>query len=173
MPRERNSGVDMLRIIATFMVLILHILGQGGLLAALPSYSIRYKAAWLIEVACYCAVNCYGLISGYVGVNSRFSYSNILRTWLQVAFYTVGAAVVLHFFMPNIVTIATIKQAFSPVTTSKYWYYTAYFCMSFFMPAMNHLLNTFPKKTALALGFVGRHFIFPRSLVHQDRSVLS
>ncbi len=127
------------------MVLVLHILGQGGLLAALPSHSLRYKAAWALEIACYCAVNCYGLISGFVGWNSRSSWSNILRTWLQVLFYTVGAAVILHFFIPDVVTLGTIRDAFFPVTKNIYWYYTAYFCMSFFVPAMNHLIQTFPK----------------------------
>ena len=64
--RERNYGVDFLRIIATFMVLTLHILGQGGLLVTLTSGTVRYHVFWFLEVVCYCAVNCYGLISGYV-----------------------------------------------------------------------------------------------------------
>jgi len=137
------------------MVLFLHILDQGGLLEVLPRYSLPYMLMWSIEVVCYCAVNCYGLISGYVGVHSRFSYSNILRTWLQVAFYTVGATLVLHCVMPDVVSKDLIKGAFFPVLTNKYWYYTAYFGMSFFIPAMNHLLKTFPKKQMTALLFCG------------------
>lgn len=145
MIKQRNTGVDLLRILAAYMVIVLHILGQGGLLAALPSHSLRYQAAWCLEVLCYCAVNCFGLISGFVGWNSRGSLGGILRTWLQVVFFTVGAAVVLHFFIPEAVTLESIHQAFFPVQNKKYWYYTAYFCMSFFVPAMNHLIQTFPK----------------------------
>lgn len=155
MARQRNSGIDLLRIAASFMVLILHILGQGGLLAVLPSHSLRYKAAWVLEIICYCAVNCYGLISGFVGWNSRSGWSGILRTWLQVLFYTVGAAVILHFFIPDVVTLDTIRSAFFPVIHNKYWYYTAYFCMSFFVPAMNHLLQTFPKSQLQFLVIAG------------------
>lgn len=146
MVRQRNTGIDFLRILAAFMVIILHILGQGGLLDALPSHSIRYKAAWSLEIMCYCAVNCFGLISGFVGWNSRSSWSGILRTWLQVLFYTVGASVILHFFIPDAVPLKAIFKSFFPVLTAKYWYYTAYFCLSFFAPAMNHLIRTFPKQ---------------------------
>lgn len=145
MAGQRNTGIDSLRMISAYMVLVLHILGQGGLLAALPSHSLRYKAAWVLEIACYCAVNCYGLISGFVGWKSRSGWSGILRTWLQVLFYTVGAAVILHVFLPDVVTLDTIRSAFFPVIHKKYWYYTAYFCMSFFVPAMNHLIQTFPR----------------------------
>ena len=155
MGKQRNPGVDSLRIIAAFMVLILHILGQGGLLEVLPSHSLRYKAAWIIEIACYCAVNCFGLISGFVGWNSRFSWSGILHTWFQVLFYTVGASIILHFFIPNTVTFDTIRLSFFPVTQNKYWYYTAYFCMSFFIPALNHLIQTFSKKQLRLLVIFG------------------
>lgn len=155
MGRQRNIGIDSLRIIAAFMVLILHILGQGGLLAALPSHSLRYKAVWIIEIACYCAVNCFGLISGFVGWNSYFSWSSILRTWFQVLFYTVGASIILHFFIPDTVTLDTIRSSFFPVTNKLYWYYTAYFCMSFFVPALNHLIQTFPKQQLQLLVIFG------------------
>lgn len=146
MTTERDHGADLLRIISMGMILILHILGQGGLLAALPEASVRYKAAWFMETACYGAVNCCALISGYVGVNAKFRYSNILRLWLQVVFYTVGAAVLLHIVRPDSVGRSAIGTAFFPVSNGRYWYYTAYFCMSFFIPAMNHLVNTMPKR---------------------------
>lgn len=33
---ERNYGLDLLRMAAMFMVILLHILGQGGILKQLP-----------------------------------------------------------------------------------------------------------------------------------------
>lgn len=155
MAKQRNTGIDTLRIISSFMVLILHILGEGGLLEALPGHSLHYKAAWTMEIACYCAVNCFGLISGFVGCNSRSSWSGILRTWLQVLFYTVGAAVILHFFIPEVITLDIIRNSFFPVTNRIYWYYTAYFCVSFFAPAMNHLILTLPRRQLRLLVITG------------------
>ena len=45
--KQRNYGIDLLRMIAMLMVVILHILGKGGVLQAAPPLSIRYETAWL------------------------------------------------------------------------------------------------------------------------------
>lgn len=75
--QERNYGIDFLRIISMFMIVILHILGNGGILASVQIGSSNYHLAWILEIASYCAVNCYALISGYVGIYSVHKYSNI------------------------------------------------------------------------------------------------
>ena len=69
---QRNRGIDLLRMTAMWMVVILHILNKGGVLAAAAPLSAGQGTARLLETAAYCAVNCYGLISGYVGVQRRF-----------------------------------------------------------------------------------------------------
>ena len=65
---QRNRGIDLLRMAAMWMVVILHILNKGGVLGATAPLSVGCETARLLEIAAYCAVNCYGLISGYVGV---------------------------------------------------------------------------------------------------------
>ena len=87
--RERNYGIDALRIIAMFMVVILHVLGKGGVLISLEKFSLGYEIAWFLEILVFCAVNCYALISGYVMYGSKPKYSSLALLWLQVAFYTV------------------------------------------------------------------------------------
>ncbi|EOS72255.1 hypothetical protein C819_04357, partial [Lachnospiraceae bacterium 10-1] len=52
---ERNYGIDLLRIIAMLLVVVLHVLGQGGVLEA--SKGVRAAVAWFFEVAAYCAVD--------------------------------------------------------------------------------------------------------------------
>ena len=42
----------------------------------------------------YCAVDCYGLISGYVGVNGKFRPARLLELWLQVFFYSFGLSLI-------------------------------------------------------------------------------
>lgn len=86
---QRNVGIDGLRIIAMFMVVILHTLGQGGVLSASTTLSTQYETAWFLEIVAYCAVNCYAIISGYVGVTAKYRCSNMAVLWLRVVFYTV------------------------------------------------------------------------------------
>ena len=95
MGEKRNYGVDALRILAMYMIVILHVLGQGGILDAVRRGTGQYSVAWFMEIASYCAVNCYALISGYVGVKTKFRMSNILYLWLQVVFYGLLAAWIL------------------------------------------------------------------------------
>lgn len=75
---RRNYGIDLLRMLSMFMVSVLHVLGQGSVLSASGKIPLNYAFAWFLEISAYCAVNCYALISGYVGVKSRFKYTTSL-----------------------------------------------------------------------------------------------
>ena len=59
-------------------IMTLHILGHGGILDSLNILSVNYNIAWLLETCAYCAVDCFMLISGYIGVESKFKYSNLI-----------------------------------------------------------------------------------------------
>lgn len=76
---ERNWGIDSLRVLCMFMIVIWHILWHGGVLANVSVPSLQYDIAWLLAMLAFGAVNCYGLISGYVGVRSRFKLSNLVE----------------------------------------------------------------------------------------------
>ena len=142
---QRNRGIDLLRMTAMWMVVILHILNKGGVLAAAAPLSAGQGTARLLETAASCAVNCYGLISGYVGVQRRFRYSGALALWLRVAFYTLGITAVFACLMPGSVNGDRVLRAFFPVLFRQYWYVTAYFGMCLFIPFFNLLLNRLSK----------------------------
>lgn len=80
---ERNWGIDSLRVLCMFMIVIWHILWRGGVLANVSVPSLQYDIAWLLAMLAFGAVNCYGLISGYVGVRSRFKLSNLVELWMR------------------------------------------------------------------------------------------
>ena len=82
---NRNFGIDLLIIISMPMVVILHVLGQGGVLESTKLFSPNYMITWFLEIAAYCAVNCYALISGYVGYESKHKFSNLFHLLFHVA----------------------------------------------------------------------------------------
>ncbi len=135
--KERNYGIDLLRIVAMFMVLFLHILGNGGILFEVNVLSPHGIIAWFFEMATFSAINCYGVISGYVGVDSRYKYSSAVTLWLQIAAYSVLIALVYHLRYPQAVSLSSFLTYFFPVCTKKYWYVTAYFGMFFLSPVLN------------------------------------
>ena len=111
---QRNRGIDLLRMAAMWMVVILHILNKGGVLEAAAPMSAGRETARLLEIAAYCAVNCYGLISGYVGVGHRFRYSGAIALWLRAAFYTLGITAAFALLMPGSVNGDRVLRAFLP-----------------------------------------------------------
>ncbi len=143
---KRNYGIDALRIVSMFMIVLLHTLGHGGILSSVNIFSGKYYAAWLIEIASYCAVNCYALISGYVGINSKYRYSKIVSLWVQIVFYTITITSCFAVFRPETINREDWIRAIFPITKSHYWYLTAYFALFIFMPLLNAAVKNLSKR---------------------------
>lgn len=165
---QRNYGIDLLRILSMIMIPTLHVLGHGGILKNASPLSMHYDIAWLIEIACYCAVNSFAIISGYVGYGSKHKYSNIFYLYFQVLFYTLLSTVVFSFYKPELVTAKTIIKAFLPFTGT-YWYFAAYFCLFFLMPFLDMLLDKFKKEDTQKL-LITLFFVFSLlpTIFHSD-----
>lgn len=156
--KERNKGLDILKILSMYMVVILHILSRGsGLLTTLAPGSATWDLAWFLEIACYCAVNCFILITGYLMVERHAKISSIINLWLQVLFYSVGIMLIFLFVDPESITPMTCIKSFFPTIGQQYWYFTAYFAMFLLLPFVNMLLCQLGKKqyTILIVVLVG------------------
>lgn len=160
---KRNYGIDLLRMTAMFMIVCLHILGVGGVIEASSDLVINNRLAWLLEIFFYCAVNCYALISGYVGINSKYRYTNIIMLWLQVVFYMVVITVGCCIFTSLTIGYREIVRIFFPVMTGQYWYFTAYFLLFLVIPILNMAVNNIPKKrmSLLLIGLFISLSLFP------------
>ena len=119
---NRNYGIDLLRIVSMYMIVLLHVLGQGGILAKAHVLSTHWLVAWFIEIFSYVAVNCYGLISGFVGIDKEFKLSKVFRLWTEVAFYTIGIMLIFFMIYPNMINRQVINGAIMPITSQLYWY---------------------------------------------------
>ena len=155
MVKDRNYGVDFLRIVSMFMAVVLHVLGQGGILDAATPGSTHYWVAWFLEIAGYCAVDCFALISGYVLSVTNTKISSIASLWAQTFFYAASLTILFYLFFPGTeMTKYDILFSFFPVITKQYWYVSAYMGMYIIVPVLNvALLHV--KRTTLELVFIG------------------
>lgn len=143
---KRNYGVDLLRLIAMLMVTTLHILGHGGALNA--ATGIKSDVIWGFEIAAYCAVNCYAMVSGYVSFSEKekpYKYHKFASIWLQVVFYSVGITLLWNFLGKATIDATVIKNCFLPVSTSRYWYFSAYAGLFFVTPWLNRFVRNISK----------------------------
>ena len=142
----RNSGIDLLRILSMFMVVLLHVVGVAGMLDASAGEPVKYEQLKLLQIGAMCAVNCYGLISGYVGWKSKFCFSSIAFLWLQVFLYSAGLGVLFYLLLPGAVPLKDLTKLFLPVLMERYWYFTAYFALFFTMPVLNVAICQLPRR---------------------------
>ena len=144
--RERNYGLDLLRIVSMFMILILHFLGKNNILTNSSFYSFNNHLAWLLESLCIVAVNCYVLISGYFSIDSKFNSKRIIDIWLKVLFYSILIGCFMFMFCNTPLSIINIINCFFPVFTKTYWFITVYICLCFFSPFLNILIKNLTKE---------------------------
>lgn len=143
--KERNVGIELLRIVSMFAVAMLHVLGQGGILAAATPGSANYQVAWILEILSFFGVTTYGLISGYVGLDGNYRITNIIYTWLQVFFYTFLGTVAGCIVLKGLPNIEMLKKTFFPILSETYWYFSAYAVVFLLMPFLNYGIRKFAK----------------------------
>lgn len=147
---EKNStriiGVDLLRILAMLMIVTSHVINHGSILKSLEVGSSRYQFFSALEVFMACAVNCYAIISGFVGVKTEIKIKRIIKLWIEVLFYSVGITTIAFFINKSSVSHTQIYNSFFPIMTERYWYITAYFGMMLLAPLFNQAINNIEKK---------------------------
>ena len=127
---------------------VLHVLEHGGVLNASITLSLNYCTAWFLNISAYCAVNTYGLISGYVGYGKKHRWISFFMLLFQVLFYTILTTVLFAILSPEKIGLKVILAAIVPFAYGSYWYYTAYFCLFFLMPYLDIFIEKTTKTEA-------------------------
>lgn len=75
--KEYFWGIDLLRIIAIILVVVLHTLGRSGVLES--NIVSQHNTAWLVRAFAFPAVDIFGIISGFVNYSDRKKSLNLSR----------------------------------------------------------------------------------------------
>ena len=143
---ERNFGIDTLRILSMLMVVMYHVIGHGKIISAAKAYPEKYWVLCFLDCIVFCAVNCFALISGYVGVNSKYKLKNLALLYCRVAFYSIIIAVVFKVIRPDSVGNGSLVLSFFPFVTKQYWYFSCYAILFLFIPILNIALMKLSQK---------------------------
>lgn len=134
MKKERNSSIEMLRILAMLGIVIMHTNG------AVMEHASGTGFAWTqIENGIFNAgVSIFVLISGYFGI--RRSTQKLIELESTVILYAVLSALVGCYF--GKASILSIIKAFIPVSTNCYWFISCYILLMIFSPYINRAINS-------------------------------
>lgn len=147
----RNYGIDALRVLSIFMVLALHILGLGGIADRTTFPDPKFLTVWTFEALLYCVMNCYALITGYVMIQGKYRYTNLILLWLQVALVSVLGTVIYYFLKPGDIDKLVILLSVFPVSRKSYWYFSCYFVLYLLIPFINRALHSLTRRQAKVL----------------------
>lgn len=135
--RERNLGIEMLRVLAMLGIVIQHILGHGWVVQSINSGTWKYDMVVALRSVCLFGISEFALISGYVGVKSRYRYSSIVLQWTKVWLYSVFFTALASILDPGAVGKGDWFGAMLPTLNKTFWYFTCYLGCFMFAPIIN------------------------------------
>lgn len=168
--KGRNYGLDVLRILAMVMIVMLHYFQKGGMLVYASLNNPSNVTAWFLEACCNIAVNCYVLISAYFLIKSKFKIKKVIQLVIEVVFYSVIIYFLFVIFNGKTIEPKELLSTFLPVLTQQYWFISTYLVMYILSPFMNMLIEKLDKPTCkkLTLLMVGIFSIWPTVIFFGD-----
>lgn len=150
---DRNSSIELLRIISMVMIVSCHFATHGGF--AFDANMISIPRLWwnVIEMGGNFGVDVFVLISGYFLVASRggFNLKRILKFWGQVFIYSIAIYIIFGLVgISDFGLMSCIKTIF-PITFGAWWFASTYFVLYLIHPFLNMLLQKLDKNTYKAL----------------------
>lgn len=143
---KRNLGIDALRAVSMFFVICQHILGQGGIVVNAGIGSGKYYFLSLLQILATCAVDVYGITTGYLMCEKRFRLARIGRLWVTTVFWSVALSCCFFVFVPESRTISELVSMFLPILRGRYWFFTAYFVVMVVSPVLNVVIRTLSRR---------------------------
>ena len=144
LPIQRKTNIELLRIVAMFMVVLLHCNTFGKNLQNTDSLTANWFGVYLLESLSIVAVNCYVLISGYFLVTSEFKWRKIFSICFQVLFYSILFYVTIG-LMYGWGSKFTMIWSLLPILTRSYWFATTYVALYAISPFLNIAIKSMSK----------------------------
>lgn len=145
--KERQSNMELLRIIAMTMILVVHAnLGIGAFFSQPESgnETIDIIRA-LVQSACIIGVNAFVLISGWFGIKA--SFKGLASIYFQTTFYSLIIALIC--FLSKEAPISLKDLFFSCLGGKSYWFVTSYLILYLLSPYLNSFMNSATQKNLI------------------------
>lgn len=148
---NRIIGIDIVKIVAMFLVTILHIVGLGGVVEASDNTTSKLLLSFLYGVS-FCCINLFALSTGFLYYGKKAKASRLLQLWIQVVFWAIFANIgpALYRQDVSILTETPFVRVFV-VSFCAYWYFTSYVALFFFIPLLNNAIEKISEKQFIFL----------------------
>lgn len=147
MKMHRKSNIELLRIIAIFLIIVFHCVYKSGF-----SFEQDLSTNKLIVKTFYMfgelGVNLFFLIMGYFMINGNFKIKKLILIIAQVFFYHLITIILGNYIgIYEISNFRSLFATFFPITSNFYWYITVYILLYIFSPYITILCRNMTKAT--------------------------
>lgn len=145
MSTQRKSNIELLRLVAMFMILVGHAATHGFDIPSLPLHTNSLINVALSQGA-RIAVDIFVLITGYFSTSTDIKWAKIFTFHRQVWFYSVSIFLILFIFTDIRFGTKQIFTVLFPAYFSLYWFATSYIILLFLSPYLNILIENLEEK---------------------------
>ena len=147
MSKQRNSNIEMLRVVLMTLIVIWHYIMHG---LDMKSPALYQDEQWNNTLAIFSAsfmsfpVDCFIFISGYFGITLK--KSKVIRFVIMIFTYSLITLMIGYMVGFNTGLFTNI-QAFFPICNNRWWFFTAYFYLMLLSPFINCGIKMLDKET--------------------------
>ncbi|MBQ3497900.1 MAG: acyltransferase [Clostridia bacterium] len=141
---NRNSSIELLRIIAMFMIVISHYFFHGGV--DIDSVSLGFNRVLIqwgglgnLGVVIFVAITGYFMCTGTLKAKSLFRTA--FSSWFYS--YVILAVIIIVYGVPE---IKSFIRALLPITLGEHWFVTVYIALMLFSPFINKLISVITRR---------------------------
>ncbi len=156
--KERQSGIELLRIIAMLQIIYLHLYQYGELRAgSINAGDLDGFLTTFVWSFCRAPVDLFIMVTGYFMITAKFDIKKTtkraLTTYGAMIFYSIGISVIYFIINPDKVNAVSVAKAVFPLTSKTWYFLSNYIVILLLSPFINKMLVSLTKKQYLY--FVG------------------
>lgn len=172
--KERNSNLELYRIIVMLLIIAHHYVVNSGLLTSggpVISQPTSAKSLFLLLFGAWgkTGINCFVLITGYFMCKSQITFKKFMKLFLQVMFYRILITSIFWISSYEPFTVKRLIKTLIPIRTIGAGFTPAFLLFFLYIPFLNILINNMNEKQhVLLLSLVSFTYIFLGTLPFFD-----
>ena len=148
--KERNSAVELLRIIAMYMIILYHYVIYNGFDLENAEFGLQ-KFTYQIFHTGAIGVDIFILITGFYSYKSASAPKKIINLLLEAEFYSIFTGACMLLTGDVKMSASFLLHTLLPATFKQYWFFTAYIVLMLLSPYINKFIAAVSRTDHLKL----------------------